>query len=128
MPLNDKDKRFLSVFEIGHGMFGRELQDHFQNAQLTAANSGLNVTITAKIVIAPPERDQFNKGISLAACATHVESKTQKAKPRGWQLEIDSKTGIATASGSDAFDVLQEELKFNEDDNTAEFSQRSKVQ
>lgn len=123
-PLMNAVKRFLGIMELGNGRFARELQDHFQNAQVTASNTGLKVTITAKVVITPPERDMHNRNMMIAQCATHVTSSTSKPKAKAYQLEIDAETGAAITCADSIEGLLQEELKFPEEEKTAPFQQK----
>jgi hypothetical protein len=112
-------KRKLSVFEIGSGKLGKELQDEFEQATITACERNSKVSVSLKITVFPPSVDNFGR-VSYALKTTPPTRESIE-----YETEVDN--GLIIASAPLEVGVLQERLQLPGENNSIPFTNESRL-
>ena len=101
-------KRRGCFMEVGNGKLGNELQYFYEEASRRAYAHGSNVTVTAKITVIPPAKDNIG-GVKYAIT---ISSPMRKSI----QYEAQFDDGVIIATAPYDIGVMQESLFYPESD------------
>lgn len=107
------EKRKLAFWEIGYGRLGKELQDELEQAAITACERHAPVKITLTVTVGPPTMDNIGK--------VAYKLKTTQPARESLDYEAEFDHGLIVATAPDNIGVLQERLKFPEEENVSQF-------
>ncbi len=108
MQAEEKKRRRMAFFEIARGRFAENMQTEFEQAQKIAAERKGQVTLTAKIVINPPDPQDPNYSTIKYSIKTSTPSITSK------EFSSELKNGYIIDDGDDVAALIQERLNFTD--------------
>lgn len=114
------DKQKILFFEIGEGNFAREAQEEFEKALVLASRHHIKVPLKIQITILPPK---IMPGVQtrLGELEYQITPVVVKTKSARYQTRLNG-DGLIVGEGKDILEVLQEELRFPEDEKTVSFT------
>lgn len=106
--MSNQPTRRLAFYEIGKGAFAEKVQAEFEQAQICARETQSPVTVTVKIIVAPPDKND----VRYSRVGFTVKTALPDYKSIPYTAEL--RDGIIVSTGEDVADVLQTKLELPE--------------